>query len=64
MIERGKGAIVNVGSINGVVGMNGAALCGATKAARTPSRSRGPQSSDRTGAGQHRRPGTDPDIAQ
>jgi NAD(P)-dependent dehydrogenase (short-subunit alcohol dehydrogenase family) len=33
MVERGAGVIVNIGSINGVVGMNGAALYGATKAA-------------------------------
>jgi NAD(P)-dependent dehydrogenase (short-subunit alcohol dehydrogenase family) len=33
MIERGRGAIVNVGSINGLIGMDGAALYGATKAA-------------------------------
>jgi NAD(P)-dependent dehydrogenase (short-subunit alcohol dehydrogenase family) len=33
MIERGDGAIVNIGSINGIVGMAGSALYGATKAA-------------------------------
>jgi NAD(P)-dependent dehydrogenase (short-subunit alcohol dehydrogenase family) len=33
MAARGSGAIVNIGSINGMVGMNGAALYGATKAA-------------------------------
>jgi NAD(P)-dependent dehydrogenase (short-subunit alcohol dehydrogenase family) len=33
MIAQGRGIIVNVGSINGVVGMAGAALYGATKAA-------------------------------
>jgi NAD(P)-dependent dehydrogenase (short-subunit alcohol dehydrogenase family) len=33
MAERGGGAIVNVGSINGLVGMAGAALYGSTKAA-------------------------------
>jgi NAD(P)-dependent dehydrogenase (short-subunit alcohol dehydrogenase family) len=33
MAERGSGAIVNVGSINGLVGMDGAALYGSTKAA-------------------------------
>ena len=33
MIERGRGVIVNIGSINGLIGMAGAALYGATKAA-------------------------------
>jgi NAD(P)-dependent dehydrogenase (short-subunit alcohol dehydrogenase family) len=33
MAGRGRGAIVNVGSINGLVGMAGAALYGSTKAA-------------------------------
>jgi NAD(P)-dependent dehydrogenase (short-subunit alcohol dehydrogenase family) len=33
MIERGGGAVVNIGSINGVIGMAGAAVYGATKAA-------------------------------
>jgi NAD(P)-dependent dehydrogenase (short-subunit alcohol dehydrogenase family) len=32
MLERGSGVIVNVGSINGIVGQAGAALYGATKA--------------------------------
>lgn len=33
MAARGRGAVVNIGSINGVLGMTGAALYGATKAA-------------------------------
>ncbi len=33
MIERGEGIVVNVGSVNGIVGMKGAALYGATKSA-------------------------------
>jgi NAD(P)-dependent dehydrogenase (short-subunit alcohol dehydrogenase family) len=33
MVARGAGVVVNVGSINGIVGMAGAALYGATKAA-------------------------------
>ncbi|RZU75377.1 NAD(P)-dependent dehydrogenase (short-subunit alcohol dehydrogenase family) [Micromonospora kangleipakensis] len=33
MLDRGEGVIVNVGSINGMIGMNGAALYGASKAA-------------------------------
>jgi NAD(P)-dependent dehydrogenase (short-subunit alcohol dehydrogenase family) len=33
MLAYGSGVIVNVGSINGVTGMNGAALYGASKAA-------------------------------
>jgi NAD(P)-dependent dehydrogenase (short-subunit alcohol dehydrogenase family) len=33
MIERGSGVIINIGSINGLVGMAGAALYGSTKAA-------------------------------
>jgi NAD(P)-dependent dehydrogenase (short-subunit alcohol dehydrogenase family) len=33
MLARGRGAIVNVGSINGTIGMSGAALYGASKAA-------------------------------
>lgn len=33
MIERGGGVVVNIGSINGVIGMAGAAVYGATKAA-------------------------------
>jgi NAD(P)-dependent dehydrogenase (short-subunit alcohol dehydrogenase family) len=33
MLERRAGSVINVGSINGVVGMNGAALYGASKAA-------------------------------
>src|SRR5882757_220939 len=33
MVARGSGAVVNIGSINGLVGMAGAALYGATKAA-------------------------------
>jgi NAD(P)-dependent dehydrogenase (short-subunit alcohol dehydrogenase family) len=33
MIDNGSGAVINIGSINGVAGMNGAALYGATKAA-------------------------------
>jgi NAD(P)-dependent dehydrogenase (short-subunit alcohol dehydrogenase family) len=33
MLAYGAGAIVNVGSINGLIGMNGAALYGASKAA-------------------------------
>ena len=33
MSERGGGAIVNVGSISGIIGMNGAALYGSSKAA-------------------------------
>jgi NAD(P)-dependent dehydrogenase (short-subunit alcohol dehydrogenase family) len=33
MVERGSGVIVNIGSINGLVGMAGAALYGSTKAA-------------------------------
>jgi NAD(P)-dependent dehydrogenase (short-subunit alcohol dehydrogenase family) len=33
MLGRGSGSVINVGSINGVVGMNGAALYGASKAA-------------------------------
>jgi NAD(P)-dependent dehydrogenase (short-subunit alcohol dehydrogenase family) len=33
MAERGSGAIVNLGSINGLIGMNGSALYSATKAA-------------------------------
>ncbi|HEY1486900.1 MAG TPA: SDR family oxidoreductase [Micromonosporaceae bacterium] len=33
MIEHGSGVVVNVGSINGSIGMNGAALYGASKAA-------------------------------
>ncbi len=33
MLERGAGVIVNVGSVNGTIGMNGAALYGASKAA-------------------------------
>ncbi|WUD78186.1 SDR family oxidoreductase [Streptomyces sp. NBC_00510] len=32
MVERGAGSVINVGSINGVVGMDFAALYGATKA--------------------------------
>ena len=33
MVERGQGVVVNIGSINGIVGMNGSALYGSTKAA-------------------------------
>jgi NAD(P)-dependent dehydrogenase (short-subunit alcohol dehydrogenase family) len=33
MVERGSGVIINIGSINGLVGMAGAALYGSTKAA-------------------------------
>jgi len=33
MLERGRGVIVNVGSVNGSIGMNGAALYGASKSA-------------------------------
>jgi NAD(P)-dependent dehydrogenase (short-subunit alcohol dehydrogenase family) len=33
MVARGRGAIVNIGSINGLVGMTGSALYSATKAA-------------------------------
>jgi NAD(P)-dependent dehydrogenase (short-subunit alcohol dehydrogenase family) len=33
MLDHGAGVIVNVGSINGIIGMNGAALYGASKAA-------------------------------
>jgi NAD(P)-dependent dehydrogenase (short-subunit alcohol dehydrogenase family) len=33
MAERGHGAIVNIGSINGIIGMGGSALYSATKAA-------------------------------
>ena len=33
MVERGRGAIVNVGSINGLIGMGGSALYSTTKAA-------------------------------
>jgi NAD(P)-dependent dehydrogenase (short-subunit alcohol dehydrogenase family) len=33
MIEAGAGSIINVGSVNGVTGMSGAALYGASKAA-------------------------------
>ena len=33
MIERGEGVILNIGSTNGIVGMEGSALYGATKAA-------------------------------
>jgi NAD(P)-dependent dehydrogenase (short-subunit alcohol dehydrogenase family) len=33
MLERGSGSVINIGSINGVTGMNGAALYGASKAA-------------------------------
>jgi NAD(P)-dependent dehydrogenase (short-subunit alcohol dehydrogenase family) len=33
MIEHGSGVVINIGSINGVTGMNGAALYGATKSA-------------------------------
>ncbi len=33
MLERGDGVIINIGSINGLVGMQGAALYGASKAA-------------------------------
>jgi NAD(P)-dependent dehydrogenase (short-subunit alcohol dehydrogenase family) len=32
MIKQGTGAIINIGSINGIIGLNGAALYGATKA--------------------------------
>jgi NAD(P)-dependent dehydrogenase (short-subunit alcohol dehydrogenase family) len=33
MVQRGSGVIINIGSINGLVGMAGAALYGSTKAA-------------------------------
>lgn len=33
MVARGQGVIINIGSINGLVGMTGAALYGSTKAA-------------------------------